>query len=461
MEIYNSLSNQKEQFTPLKAGEVSMYTCGPTVYNYAHIGNFFAYLSADTLYRWLKYGEGHDVKWVMNITDIDDKTIRDSKEKHPDEDPMQALNNFCGFYADEFLKDLKKLNITGIAEHPRATHYIEAQQDLVTKLHENGFAYISDGSVYFDIAAYKKAGYDYGRLVHIDEGFQAGARVDQDEYEKASAADFVLWKGYKEGEPFWDFELDGQDLKGRPGWHLECSAMEKEIFGLPFDIHTGGVDLKFPHHEDEIAQSHGGYGSDPTKVWVHNGHLMVEGEKMSKSKGNFFRLRDLTEDQGWDAEVVRLAMVTNHYRGSYNFTQNGLNAAKKNIKEIRDLYSVTGAGGGDISQVEKYKVEFAEAMQDDINTPKAWGVVLECMKEFKSVEVLPESLKEFLDLASNVFGVDFKPQEVAIPAEVVAMVEQHKQAKADKDFETADKLRDELKEKGFMWDQRKGEIVKL
>lgn len=479
MKIFNSLTKQEEEFQPIKKGKVTMYTCGPTVYNYAHIGNFFAYLSADTLYRWLIFGEGYEVKWVMNITDIDDKTIRDSKEKYPQEEPMKALNQFCQFYEKAFKDDLKILNITGISEFPRATEFIAEQQELVRSLYKNGFAYIADGSVYFDIQAYKKAGNEYGRLVHIDEGFQAGARVNQDEYEKESASDFVLWKGYKDGEPFWEFELDGQNLKGRPGWHLECSAMEKEILGLPFDIHTGGADLKFPHHEDEIAQSCGGYCIDPTRVFVHNGHLLVEGEKMSKSKGNFFQLGDLVK-QGWEPDVIRLAVVTNHYRGDFNFTQNGLHAAKKNLNSVRILYEriekITPLESKYLEDRERLipLFDFQESernfwleMKDDLNTPSAYSSFLLFVRE---VEDLPrfgisaeekKNILEFLDLASNVFGVDFKPQIVEIPDEVKKLVEAQKQAKEAKNFAEADRIRDELKAKGFAWDARKNEIVKI
>ncbi|MBT4937033.1 cysteine--tRNA ligase [Candidatus Peregrinibacteria bacterium] len=543
MNLFNSLTKKKELFQPLKEGMVSMYTCGPTVYNYAHIGNFFAYLSADALYRWLEFGEGYKVDWVMNITDIDDKTIRDSKEKYPELEPMEALKKLCNFYEEAFFKDLESLNISknSFKENPRATDYIEAQKELVQSLYDNGFAYVSEGSVYFDIRAYKKK-YKYGRLVKIDEGFADGVRVDNDEYEKESAADFVLWKGRKEGEPYWDFELvrsgkcevesnesrkverskslsksDVQQvsLPGRPGWHLECSAMEKEIFGLPFDIHTGGCDLKFPHHEDEIAQSVGAYYEEgknineyPTKFWVHNGHLMVEGEKMSKSKGNFFRLSDLVKEQNIQPDVLRLLMITNHYRKDFNFTKNGIHAMHKHIDDIREIYGLVEsllkssmsikverskgqkvnqldyAGrskseincgenlySAELSFIQKSQQEFTEAMQDDLNTPKAFAIFLSFIKELRRVPQLLnketlrqaqgnkiqgqynkaiESIMDFLNFASNIFGVDFRPQKIDIPQDIIDLADKRKEARKNKDFAMSDALRDEIKEKGFL-----------
>ncbi len=471
MKLYNSLSNSLETFTPLKKWEVSMYTCGPTVYNYAHIGNFFAYLSADTLFRWLKYGERYNVKWVMNITDIDDKTIRDSKEKYPELDPKDALKNLCNFYSEAFKKDLETLNIRrdSFLAHPKATEYIPQQQDLVKKLIENWYAYISEWSVYFDIQSYKKD-YDYWRLVKIDEWFSNGARVDNDEYEKSSAADFVLWKAKKEGEPFWDFEINGQDLSGRPGWHLECSAMEKELLNLPFDIHTGGLDLKFPHHEDEIAQSLWGYWIDPTKYWVHNGFLQVEGEKMSKSKGNFYRLSDLIE-KGLDVEVVRLHMITNHYRKNFNFTQQGLDTAKKHLNEIRNVYELllnkkTETVKTETSQtIQLFVKDVYTSMQNDLNTPQALAVLLKVVKYAKANlhNLNKTEFLDFFDFMSLVFGVSFQYEKIEVPQEIIELAKNRVEAKQNKDYEKADSIRKEVEEKGFLIkDTREGfEIVQV
>lgn len=489
MKLFNSLSKEKEEFKPLKQGKVSMYSCGPTVYNYAHIGNFFAYLSADTLYRWLKFGEKYDVDWVMNITDIDDKTIRDSKEKYPDLEPMEALKKLCNYYEEAFFKDLESLNISkkSFLQNPRATDYIDAQTTLIQNLYDNGFAYVSEGSVYFDIRAYKKK-HNYGRLIKIDEGFGDGARVDNDEYEKESAADFVLWKGKKEGEPYWDFTLrqaqgDSLNFPGRPGWHLECSAMEKEIFALPFDIHTGGCDLKFPHHEDEIAQSHGGYGVDPTKFWIHNGHLMVEGEKMSKSKGNFFRLSDLIKEQNIQPDVLRLLMVTNHYRKDFNFTKNGIHAMKKHLDDIREVYGLIchsredgNPYGDELLFMKKAQQEFIEAMQNDLNTPKAFAVFLSFVQEVRKKilrqaqslssarsgnDKKNEDIIDFLNFVSNIFGVDFHPQKINIPQDIIDLADKRKEARKNKDYALSDSLRDAIKEKGFLLeDKGEGYVLK-
>jgi cysteinyl-tRNA synthetase len=489
LQLFNSLSKQKETFVPLDQSgkEVKMYTCGPTVYNYAHIGNFFAYLSADTLHRWLKFGENYQVKWVMNITDIDDKTIRDSKTKYPQLNPKEALGKLCHFYAQEFLQDLSTLNIppSSFLANPRATEYIPAQQDLIQKLYDQKYAYVSEGSVYFNIQAYKKD-HKYGRLVKIDEGFQAGARVDQDEYTKESAADFVLWKGKKEDEPFWEFQLDDLSLPGRPGWHLECSAMEKELLGLPFDIHTGGTDLKFPHHEDEIAQSLGGYGIDPTKYWVHNGYLMVEGEKMSKSKNNFFRLADLVKKQGIEPEVFRFLMVTNHYRKNFNFTKNGIHAAKKNLAEIRETYhkileiktktdkspvqlkksKEPEAGKTGLKQkftddqllIKNLKNDFYTAMRNDLNTPQALAVLLKFTTEVRHIYLkdsnamkkeLFEDIINFFNFCANIFGINLKNLSTEIPANIIKLAEQREKARAAQDWSKADTLRDLIDEKGF------------
>ncbi len=456
LKLYNSLTKKLEEFKPLKKGKVSMYTCGPTVYNYAHIGNFFAYLSADTLYRWLKHGEGYNVKWIMNITDIDDKTIRDSLKKHPNKEPKNALKEFTEYYEQVFKRDLETLNITGVSNFPQATKYIQEQQDLVKKIYENAYAYIGDGSVYFSISKYKKD-HKYGKLVHIDDGFKDGARVDSDEYEKESAADFVLWKGRKDGEPFWEFEIDGQKLDGRPGWHLECSAMENSLLDLPFDIHTGGMDLKFPHHEDEIAQSCAGYGIEPTKYWIHNGYLQVEGEKMSKSKGNFFTLSDLTEKKEIPADVIRLLIVTGHYRKNFNFTENGIHTMKKNLEEIRNTYSLAKEINisSNITSNDKETDEFKKAMKDDLNTPLAFSIFLKIIKDLRNKvshgeTVDSKSILNFIEFSSNIFGVDFSPKEINIPKEIIDLAEKRKKVRLEKNFKESDKLRDEIQVKGFI-----------
>ena len=313
--LFNTLGRKKQPFTPLSPPEVSFYTCGPTVYNYAHIGNFRAYIAADTLRRWLTYGHNYTVKWVLNITDVDDKTIRDSQTQYPQLSPKDALQRFTRHYENIFFEDLAALGIPKSAffANPRATEYISHMQDLIRSIAKKGFAKEVQGSIFFDVKKWNEAN-RYGKLLSLDlSALQTGNRSLADEIEKEDVADFALWKAEKPGEPSWDFDFFGKHRPGRPGWHIECSAMEKELFGLPFDIHSGGVDLIFPHHEDEIAQSCCGYGEDPTRFWVHNEHLLVDGKKMSKSLGNFYTLRDL-QKKGFSPSAIRFFLATNHYR---------------------------------------------------------------------------------------------------------------------------------------------------
>ena len=284
IKLYNSLTKTTESFQPVESNVVKMYSCGPTVYNYAHIGNMRAFLFADILQRVLRVVGEYPVRWVMNITNIDDKTIRDSalnattwtsEMGSQSDDPIDNLLKFTDFYTQSFIEDI---NILGIKAEdfeamPRATDYIEQMKGLITDLFNKGLAYVSEGSVYFNVNKWRQVD-TYGKLFKIDfENFKPGTRVDTDQYEREQASDFALWKLKKPGEPFWSFDLDGQNCDGRPGWHIECSVMEKEILGLPFDIHTGGVDLKFPHHEDEIAQSKAGYGIEPTAFWLSLIHI--------------------------------------------------------------------------------------------------------------------------------------------------------------------------------------------
>lgn len=284
--LYNTLTRKKEEFRPIKDNEIGLYTCGPTVYNYAHIGNLRSYIFADILVRTLRYNLGEEkVKWVMNITDVDDKTIRDSKIKYPDLPSMEALQKFTKEYEEYFWQDMQSLNVKtpDIITHATDQKYIAGMQELVKNIVDKGYGYIKEGSVYFDVQKFAK-NHKYGNLINLDmAGFKAGTRVDADEYEKENVQDFVLWKGYKEGEPVWEFDLNGEKLPGRPGWHIECSAMGELELGCPFDIHTGGIDLKFPHHENEIAQSVVGYNCEqPINYWLHNEHLLVDGQRMGK-----------------------------------------------------------------------------------------------------------------------------------------------------------------------------------
>jgi len=327
LQLFNTLTRNKELFTPLVKGNVGMYTCGPTVYNYVHIGNLRAYVAQDLLKRYLNY-KGFKVKHVMNFTDVDDKTIRDSQKEH------KSLTEFTRFYEQEYLKDIKALHILPADIMPRATEHISEMVKLIIDLEKNKHTYEKDGSIYFKIASFK----GYGKLANLDAQLlkdNADGRFSQDEYEKENARDFALWKSYsdEDGDVCWDTALG----KGRPGWHIECSAMSTKYLGDTFDIHCGGVDLIFPHHTNEIAQTEGATKKPFVKYWVHNEHLLVDGQKMSKSLGNFYTLRDLIK-KGYDPLVVRYELLSTHYRQQLNFTEGSL---KQSEAALRRLYEFT------------------------------------------------------------------------------------------------------------------------
>ncbi|TAL67577.1 MAG: cysteine--tRNA ligase [Bacteroidetes bacterium] len=468
--LYNSLTKTIEPFKPLKGNIVRMYSCGPTVYNYAHIGNMRAFLFADLLQRVLKTIGEFDVKWVMNITNIDDKTIRDSapgssvwnsEMGNQTDNLMDNLLKFTRYFEKSFLEDISKLGIR--LEHfsamPKATEFIPQMQELIRKIIKNEIAYISEGSVYFNVNEWRKKD-KYGKLYKIDfENFRAGVRIDADQYEREDANDFVLWKFKKPGEPYWEFEIDGVICDGRPGWHIECSAMEKELLGLPFDIHTGGVDLKFPHHEDEIAQSKAGYGVEPTAFWCHNEFLEVEGQKMSKSLGNYFTLRDLM-NRAIDPLDIRFAMLSAHYGSTYNFTFEGIKSARKARFRIQDyIYdlhdnSVTGNISSDM--IASIIDETYSALATDLHTPKALAFVFTFINDNPANKLNDEARRkalEFFTDLNNIFDVwkiESKPiEELIIPSEIIDMAEQRLQAKKDRNYVEADVLRQKIIEAGY------------
>lgn len=467
--LYNSLSKSIEELKPIDGNLVRMYSCGPTVYNYAHIGNMRAFLFPDLLQRILRVVGGYNVKWVMNITNIDDKTIRDSKKDsgawlsqmgEQSDEPLDNLLKLTKFYELEFQEDLRKLgiNTNHFFAMPKATDYIPEMLDLVRNIHKNGYAYISDGSVYFNVGKWAKDD-TYGRLFHIDfDNFIAGARVDSDLYERESASDFVLWKATKEGEPFWDFSLDGVSLPGRPGWHLECSAMEYKILGLPFDIHTGGVDLKFPHHEDEIAQSKAGYCIDPTNVFCHNEFLEVEGTKMSKSLGNFFTLRDLIE-KGIDPLDIRFAMLSAQYGSVFNFTFGGIEAGKKGKERIQDfIYCLyEGIFGDKTYDVASLKNEIFSELANNLHTPKALSKIFSFINVNSALDFNQKTQEELIQLfmsVNEIFAVwKFEKkviEKIDVPQSAIDLADQRIAAKKAKDWALADSLRHQIFELGFV-----------
>ena len=450
LKLYNTLTRKKEEFKEINKGHVSMYSCGPTVYNFAHIGNFRANIFADLIRRYLKY-KGYNLKHIMNITDIDDKTIRDSKKENI------SLKQFTEKYTKYFFDDLKTLNIEKIDIYPRATDHIKEMVELIKKLLEKGYAYKANDAIYYNIKKFK----EYGKLSHlkIDE-LKAGARVCQDEYDKEHVHDFALWKFWdkEDGDVFWETELG----KGRPGWHIECSAMSMKYLGKTFDIHTGGVDLIFPHHENEIAQSEAATGKPFVNYWLHNEHLLVNNKKMSKSLGNFYTLRDLLK-KGYSPRSIRYVLLATHYRQKLNFTFEGLKAAENSIKRI-DEFMVklkdikTEKNNKEIYiLIEKAKSDFEDAMDDDLNVSIALSVVFDFVKKINTFimneNISKKDAEKAIKLMHNfdsVFGILKEGKKDEISKEIEQLIENREKARKNKDYELADKIRNKLKQKGII-----------
>ena len=449
--LYNTMTRRKERFVPLRKGEVRMYTCGPTVYDYAHIGNFRAYVFQDLLRRWLRF-LGYRVVQVMNITDVDDKTIARSRSEGV------SLREYTQRYEQAFFEDLERLNIERAEHYPRATEHIAEMVALIQKLMEKGYAYRGeDGSIYFDISKFR----GYGRLAGLRaEGLMPGARVKQDEYAKEEARDFALWKAWSEedGEVYWDTPLG----RGRPGWHIECSAMSMRYLGETLDIHAGGVDLIFPHHENEIAQSEAATGKPFVRYWVHNEHLLVEGRKMSKRHGNYYTLRDLLE-MGYEPLAVRYLLLATHYRRKLNFTFRALEDATKTVERLEELmrrleeYSPRREEPTELSRfTSEAKERFAAAMGDDLDTPRALAVVFRVLREANralgsgsaSAADVAE-LRSFFSDFNSVFGVVREVQE-ELPEELMRMIREREEARKRRDYATADRLREELLRRGVV-----------
>ncbi|MEW6295210.1 MAG: cysteine--tRNA ligase [Candidatus Diapherotrites archaeon] len=452
LKFYNTLSRKKEEFKPLKAKEVRMYTCGPTVYNYPHIGNYRAYIFDDLLRRYLEY-KGFKVTQVINLTDVDDKTIKGAKEEGI------SLNEFTQKYKKAFFEDIQTLNIEKAEHYPEATKHIPEMVELIKKLLKKGLAYKGeDESIYFSIKKFK----DYGRLSHFKiKKLKEGARVSQDEYEKEEAKDFALWKAWSEedGNVFWEAELG----KGRPGWHIECSAMSMKYLGESFDIHTGGTDNMFPHHENEIAQSEGATGKKFVNYWLHNSHLIVEGKKMSKSLGNFYTLRDLLK-KNYDPKAIRFLLISTHYRNELNLSFEGLNSAKNVIEKFREFIEKLKT----IKQKKENKKineliagiekEFEDAMDDDLNIALALSRIFDFMKEanrlMDSNELGEKDAKKVLALMNKfdkVLGL-LGFREEKIEKEIEDLIKKREQYRKEKKFAEADAIRKELLEKGIQLD---------
>jgi cysteinyl-tRNA synthetase len=477
LKLFNTLARSVQDFAPLAPPKVGMYCCGPTVYDFAHIGNWRTFVFADLVRRYLEFNN-FQVRHVMNITDIEDKIIKRVRET------KTTLPEFTGKFENAFFEDLKTLNCLSPHQTPRATGHIPEIISLIEKLIARGIAYqAADGSVYFSIEKYRGCGCNYGQLLKLNfDEMRAGERVKSDEYAKESIADFALWKSRvpDDGEIFWP----GPFGEGRPGWHIECSAMSMKILGPSFDLHLGGEDLIFPHHEDEIAQSEGATGKPFVKYWLHGAHLLVEGKKMSKSLGNYFTLRDLLA-KGFTGREVRYLLLTAHYRETFNFTLDGLNGAKTALARIDECVAkLRELGGtpnsrsartvgvqasacsadtpkrelqlaGQETGVPNLMANFTVALDEDLNISGAWGEVFKWVTEMNrrlaenslSPTAAETALIEW-NKVDSVLGIGTK-SESEIPPEILALAEARVAAKKAKDFKRADEIRDELKLKGW------------
>lgn len=451
MKLFNSLTRTKEEFVPLVEGQVSMYNCGPTVYNFIHVGNARPLVTFDTLRRYFIY-KGYDVRFVLNFTDIDDKLINKAREENI------TVKEVADRYIEAFKEDAGALGIYQYNTiNPKATDYISQMVDFIKALEEKGAAYEVDGNVYFSI----ESAMGYGKLSkkNIDE-LVSGARIDVNE-DKRNPMDFVLWKKEKPGEPSWDSPWG----KGRPGWHIECSVMAKALLGETIDIHSGGEDLQFPHHENEIAQSETLSGKPFANYWLHNGMLFVDNQKMSKSLGNFFTLKEIQEE--YDMEVLRFFLLSAHYRKPINFSReimdqnrNGLErlySAKKNLEFLleKDLPESMEGDESVISEIDAFKKSFEDSMDDDLNTADAVAALFDLVKytnsnfgEEPSRKTVQHAYDTLMKLA-NVLGILTKKDEI-LDEEIQKLIEDRNEARRNKDFAKADQIRDDLLEQGIV-----------
>jgi cysteinyl-tRNA synthetase len=451
LKLYNTLTGRKEEFIPLEEGKVKMYVCGPTVYNYIHIGNARPFIVFDVLRRYLEY-IGYQVTYVQNFTDIDDKMIKRADEENT------TVAELAERFIAEYFADADELGIKRATVHPRATHHIDQIIEIIKTLEEKGLAYRVGGDVYYSSGKFE----GYGKLSgqSIDD-LNAGARIEVNE-DKKSPIDFALWKGYKPGEPAWDSPWG----KGRPGWHIECSAMATKYLGQTIDIHAGGQDLIFPHHENEIAQSEGASGKPFARYWLHNGYINVNDQKMSKSLGNFFTVREIKAE--YDLEVVRFFMLSAHYRNPVNFSREMMEQAKSGLERLynakgnlehmirnSDRKPMDAEEAEKLNGFERYRESFRQAMEDDLNTADALAAVFELVRDINS-SITDKSSAEFADGAlriltelTGVLGL-LQKEEAGLEKEIEALVEKREQARKNKDWSVADSIRDQLKNMGII-----------
>ena len=463
MFIYNSQTRKKEEFKPIEPGKVKMYVCGPTVYNYFHVGNARPFIVFDVLRRYFSY-IGYDVTFVQNFTDIDDKMIKRANEEGI------TVKELGDRFIEEYFKDASALGIRPATVHPRATEHIGDIIKLVKTLQQKGFAYEVNGDVYFDTQKDEH----YGKLSGQNlEDLEAGARISVDDV-KRNPADFALWKAEKPGEPSWNSPWG----KGRPGWHIECSAMSRKYLGDTFDIHAGGKDLLFPHHENEVAQSECATGCTFANYWMHNGFINIDNEKMSKSAGNFFTVRDIL--QQYEAEDIRMFMLTAHYRSPVNFSKDMMSQAHASLQRLytardnmyylmnhADEKALSDAENALLVKVEESRQRFISAMDDDMNTADAMGALFEIVKEAnitlndKSSKQAIAGTLDTLSALADVMGLlTRKPPEEALPEDIQALVDARADARKSKNWALSDQLRDQLKELGYSEeDTAKGQKV--
>ena len=470
--LHNTLTNRLEAFEPLHKGEVRMYTCGPTVYAFAHIGNFRTFVFQDVLRRFLR-SRGYRVLQVMNVTDVDDRIIQNAANAGI------GIREYTDKYIRAFLEDAEALHIEPPEELVRATDHIDDMVALIGRLQKRGFTYTSDGSIYFRIAKFP----EYGKLSRIDTaGMKAGARVDVDQYEKDDARDFALWKAPKPGEHFWDTRIG----PGRPGWHIECSAMAMKYLGDTLDIHTGGVDLAFPHHENEIAQSEAATGHPFVRMWLHAEHLIIDGQKMSKSLGNFYTLRDLFA-KGQKPSAVRFLLLSVPYRRQLNFTEDGLKQAQNSIERLRNFVSrlktanfPAGSNPEIVKRVESAEGEFGSGLADDVNTAVALAAVFDLVRDVNTamdrggflqqdaprVLAAMEQFDGILavladDDADRLRKLGFAGDEPRMSAErIEALIDERNAAKRRRDFKRSDEIRKELADSGILVEDTKDGSVR-